>query len=302
MSNSLPIFGLENSVIINGEQKSGFLCYLIVSLQIILRLPGLKEYVELVHSKDQTNIFFDHLLKIFKATSVNVGEGKYNTYQLNSFTLFYYECIMPNIEFGIQQDAHECINSILNKLLNFKKCVVGSKIQFLKCMICGYVSKKNEPNTELIVNIPFGVQNVTLEQCIKSNFNSEHLKGDNCWNCPKCNKKVETLKSERLTIMPNILIVVLNRFKRTLRKDTTLINIPLDTLLLENKHYYQCIGIISHLGSTRNHGHYIAYCRINNEWYLMNDNNVFKWNPNKRIISDDAYILVYKLSPIISFN
>lgn len=361
-SKPFPLFGLENNVTLKIEsktiQKGGFLCYLLATLQIILRMPKIKDYLHLVSEKIvqatsipnpranlsiRSSMFFQQLAQLMHAIRNNETKG-YASYQINSFVLFFYS-YMPDFEFGEQQDAHECFNSILNDFMdefsfeiNSRFCIDTTNIikpiptnnQFaatamylnksfvrqlvggikkctLQCQTCGHTSEKAEQFTELLVNIPQPVPTtvVTLEDCIKSHFVIEHLQGDEKWNCPGCKQSVEALKSEEMVILPNVFIIGLKRFQAVGRnKDQSEIDIPLGNLDLSpfvNPNtldtMYECTGIISHLGGSRNYGHYVAYSRVNGEWYLMNDENVYKWNDKtskNRIISTDAYLLVYK--------
>lgn len=392
----LPLFGLENSVTvqIDGKplQRGGFLCFLLATLQVILRLPKMKDYLYLVSEKIiqarhipnphaklslRAGIFFQQIAQLMHAIRTNETQG-YNSYQIKSFILFFYS-YMPDFEFGEQQDAHECFNSILNDFMDdfsfeinnrfhidtstiikpfpvfpqnhmmaatatylnksfVRQLVGGIKKCTLNCQVCGHVSEKAEQFTELLVNIPHKteetvgqkkeINKIALEDCIKSHFVIEHLKGDEKWFCPECKTHVEALKSEEMVILPNVLIVGLKRFQtanqadfrepqnvqeavarfRARNKDQSEIDIPLNNLDLtpfinpDNVANpadvsYECVGIISHLGGNRNHGHYVAYSRVNGEWYLMNDEYVIKWldkTTNGRIVSTDAYLLVYK--------
>lgn len=390
----LPLFGFENNVTveIDGKQlqRGGFLCYLLATLQVILRLPKMKDYLYLVsdtiiQAKEIPNpqvklslragIFFQQLAQLLHAIRNNETKG-YNSYQLNSFIKFFYS-YMQDFEFGEQQDAHECFNSILNDFMDdfsfeinarfkidtsviirplpffpqghimaataaylnksfVRQLVGGIKKCTLDCQKCGHISEKAEQFTELLVNIPHEQQKtekketnkVTLEECIRSHFVIEHMKGDEKWYCPECKEKVEALKSEEMVVLPNVFIIGLKRFQtanqadfrepqnlqetvarfRARNKDQSEIDIPLNNLDLTPfvnptnvtntvDVSYECIGIISHLGGNRNHGHYVAYIRVNDEWYLMNDEYVFKWldkTSNGRIISSDAYLLVFK--------
>lgn len=395
----LPLFGLENNVTVQIEgqplQRGGFLCYLLATMQTILRLPKMKDYLYLVSEKIiqaqqipnpqaklslRAGIFFQQIAQLMHAIRTNETKG-YNSYQLNSFILFFYS-YMPDFEFGEQQDAHECFNSILNDFMDdfsfeintrfridttniikpfptfppehmmaatatylnksfVRQLVGGIKKCTLNCQVCGHVSQKAEQYTELLVNIPHAAKTeggdtvgqketnrATLEDCIKAHFVNEYLKGDEKWFCPQCKTHVEALKSEEMVILPNVFIIGLKRFQtanqadfrepqnvqeavnrfRARNKDQSEIDIPLNNLDLTPfvdptnvpgpaDVSYECIGIISHLGGNRNHGHYVAYSRVNGEWYLMNDEYVFKWQDkttNGRIISTDAYLLVYK--------
>ena len=53
---------------------------------------------------------------------------------------------------------------------------------------------------------------------------------------------------------------------------------------------YDCYAICNHIGKA-NYGHYYSYCKIKDNWYNFNDNNVSKIDDT--IINSNAYCLFY---------
>ena len=155
----------------------------------------------------------------------------------------------------------------------------------------------------------------TLEDCLDKYFQPEILDDDNRWHSPYCNKKVNAIKNIQLWELPNILIIHLKRFKKTMygnaEKMINKISFPLEGLNV-SKYYHKlskCDKNIYDLFAINNHtnfnkfgfngisfGHYYSYCKniTNNKWYQYNDDKVKEINLDE-LISPNAYILFYKL-------
>ena len=65
----------------------------------------------------------------------------------------------------------------------------------------------------------------------------------------------------------------------------------LHSLKLPDTNYELC-GVINHLGTTVNCGHYISFVKRDVTWYKCDDATV-QTIDDIPILSDDAYILVY---------
>lgn len=61
----------------------------------------------------------------------------------------------------------------------------------------------------------------------------------------------------------------------------------------KDKLLYDCYGVINHYGSMH-FGHYTAYGKNNNQWYLYDDSNVTKVDDPKSIVTEAAYVLFYE--------
>ena len=100
--------------------------------------------------------------------------------------------------------------------------------------------------------------------------------------------------------MPTYLCIILNRDKGNSYECN--VNFP-ETLDLSkyvcnnevNKIFYDLYAVISHLGTSSISGHFIAFCRhrINNKWYIYNDNIVSECE-EKDYLSGVPYILFYQ--------
>lgn len=207
-----------------------------------------------------------------------------------------------------------------------RKLLGGMRRNTLVCQTCNHQSISVEQFTELILNIPTKTEDkkaVNLEDCIQLGFVPERLTGAEMWYCPQCKKNVEAQKSEIMIHTPPTLVCVLKRFQtvnaaefneptdqfdllrrfRARNKDSTPISIPVNSLDISQHvdgaaagaHLYECVGIVSHLGTNRDFGHYVAYTKCLGDWYLFNDEKCHRFKIEAdRITTSDAYILVYR--------
>ena len=101
--------------------------------------------------------------------------------------------------------------------------------------------------------------------------------------CPKCNCTHINISQDKLLSLPNVLTIILNRGKGKQFVDKVdfdeIINIKKyvdDSFIDQDKFNYRLIGVSTHIGSSSNSGHYIAYCYKENEkkYYCFNDTYV----------------------------
>ena len=119
--------------------------------------------------------------------------------------------------------------------------------------------------------------------------------------CNVCNKKSNLSFSNSLYSGPNYLIIILNRGKGAsyecrvkFPKQLNLFNFITTKDLLP---YYELYAVICHLGPSSIDGPFVAYCknRIDNKWYLYNDDKVSICNNTQQYNDGMPYILFYKL-------
>ena len=112
---------------------------------------------------------------------------------------------------------------------------------------------------------------------------------------------------------PKLLLISLSRFRYDSRtqervKLNTRVTSPLFLKVSENR--YELLGIVFHLGSTPEHGHYTSMIRSDRhdsetEWFLTNDSTVSKLSDRNisNIVSGNfpkgnitPYVLLYQLT------
>jgi nucleoside-diphosphate-sugar epimerase len=155
------------------------------------------------------------------------------------------------------------------------------------CRECNYESSHNE--YDYFLQLPLVLNVTDLSELYRLYKSTELLNNDNSYKCEKCNRKVIARKRTTITKWPNNLIIVLKRFDNKLRKNNTLIDIP-----LEWRHGYKLKGGIIHSGDS-NGGHYIYFGEENNIWFEANDSHI-------RNINISSYYENIKRSYILLFQ
>ena len=143
--------------------------------------------------------------------------------------------------------------------------------------------------------------NITLNDCFLYNQKTELYIGDDKLFCSICKQLNEHDYSSKILSSPNVLIIILNRWKEN--KD----NIKLDftetldlTQFVELKKrpkiIYNLYGVIPYVEQNTAKAHYIGFCKspINNKWYKYNDANV---NP----VEDVQKEIINSIIPSILF-
>ena len=154
-------------------------------------------------------------------------------------------------------------------------------------------------------------KNIDLYDAFEADKREELLEGDNMIYCNKCQCLRNGKHQQQIYVLPNVLIIILNRGKDN--KDfNEQFDFPITleladkNLIIEqnsNQYYYLC-GIITHLGESGSGGHFIAYCRNgpNSDFYCYNDTAVtlakeedaIKTNISKKEYEKKTpYILLY---------
>ena len=162
------------------------------------------------------------------------------------------------------------------------------------------LSKNFDPVCYLNLPIPMNKANVNIYDCFDLFTTDEILDGDNKYQHPKTKELVEATKSIKFWKFPDILILSFKRFNNNRQKINTLIDFPVEDLVLdkylrgyEKNASFNLIGISNHTGGSGG-GHYYSYCLGENGfWYEFNDTNVNKKH-EKDIITSNAYVLFYK--------
>ena len=139
---------------------------------------------------------------------------------------------------------------------------------------------------------------------IKDCFNHYQLTTTmNDYYCNFCKNQVVCNCENKFSIMPIVLIIILNRGKGLQYK----VNISFENENLQLKNYveyckdesfYELIGVVTHYGDSSASGHFIARCKspIDGNWYLYNDQTVSKigYFDKTSFSQGNPYILFYK--------
>ena len=124
--------------------------------------------------------------------------------------------------------------------------------------------------------------------------------------CQKCKITGNSKYKENIYLMPNYLIIILNRGKGNIFN--CIVNIPeiFDSSNYEERNKnkkYDLIGIVSHFGESGMGGHFIAFCKHNKDqkWRCYNDSVVTECQ-NDYLNKGTPYILFYKYMDLQNNN
>ena len=193
----------------------------------------------------------------------------------------------------VQQDAQEFsklfINLLENSLANQSSSSVRTMVQrqfrgdyvyVTTCQKCLNESLRPTHFYELDLHI---TGNKTIGACLQDFTKVETMTGDEKYYCEKCCSKQEATRCCKLTELPPVLNLQLNRFQYDLqlgrkKKLNSAIQFPEE---LDMAQYYTgssptkyCLtGVLMHVGPDPNHGHYIAHIQDmeSGNWFKFSD-------------------------------
>ncbi len=220
--------------------------------------------------------------------------------------------IMPSLLKGMQNDAYECWvglvtaihdNSITNIVRETFFGKIHSKVQCKDCRCkVGRIEEISELQLE-ITDVSDLLSALTLFTV------PERLVGANKYSCMNCEKKTYAIKKLTIFKAPKYLTIVLKRFKHVSiggkyieQKDKRIIEYPLVldvTPFMNKRRQYKCKilyelhGVLVHMGSTTNNGHYISIIKNDNVWFHCSDTIIIPISENK-VLEQTAYMLFYK--------
>ncbi len=107
-----------------------------------------------------------------------------------------------------------------------------------------------------------------------SQFNDEETSGFFCDKCQYPQKESKEIRES-----PECLIVILDRFSESDRKDNESVEIA-TPFRFDSKSSYSLYGVICHSGMGLSSGHYFSYVKRSNTWYSCNDTYVSEVRPS----------------------
>lgn len=203
-----------------------------------------------------------------------------------------YKGIAKNIRDKLMIESLKHWNSYCSKngYSEIIKLFYGQFLSQTLCDNCKYSNNNFEPF--LPINIQINHQCNTLKEAFNLFTNVENIED---YKCDKCNNKNTTKKQLVIWKSPHILIIVLKRFLGY-EKFQQNIQFPLEMNLKDyvkgydnDNSNYILNSVIEHQGET-NFGHYVCYCKKNDEFYKFNDEHISKVNNLDNV---QAYILMY---------
>ncbi|KAM6895675.1 ubl carboxyl-terminal hydrolase 18 [Xenentodon cancila] len=208
-------------------------------------------------------------------------------------------CLDRNcIRLNVQHDADEVFLSILNfiqqqmddkdlalEIHNLYKISVET---YLQCLQCSSIQTQNT----YLLSLPLHIKNDdnSLEDCLKSFFEHQDLRGINCCFCKECKKKNPSRQGVKLCSLPHILCIHLKRFRNVrgfIQKLESRVTFPetfdlckilegaFSTTFSQSDCKYSLYAVVVHCGSAV-FGHYTAYVRdrVDKRWHYADDSCV----------------------------
>lgn len=191
----------------------------------------------------------------------------------------------------------------------------------IRCSNCKNNSEKIEPIYDMSIEITnnnksdflskasemFYEKETSLRESLDSFFSIEKLNKDNKYHCDNCKEMVEiTKKLSLLRPTPNVLIIQLKRFKTGQSMFSKIKKHVKFSEFLDIEKYcegedgttiYELSSVIVHHGSFGG-GHYVSYCKKNNDWFLCNDTSIYKVTL-ETVLNTQAYVLVYQKKQLL---
>lgn len=253
-------------------------------------------------------------------------------------TLYSKSCQLSGVEKFTQQDAHECLLSILNiihistsnkltsyhvgpidtkiheKLLNSKKSWLsdfkddysivnhlffGQYIQKLRCDTCSHTTYKYEPFID--IGLCLKDKFCTLYDLLDEYFKKQKVK----MVCEgDCKRTVSFSKRVKLIKLPKYIIINLKRFTNKLQKINTTVafSSELDmskySVALENSSLEYSLVSVINHTGTLDSGHYSTFNRTYDGEWVNVNDNFVTTLDPKEVCTNKAYVLMYELSPL----
>lgn len=185
-----------------------------------------------------------------------------------------------------------------------------------RCLCCETVTARDETFFDLSLDIE---QNSSITSCLKNFSSTETLNAEDKFFCDKCCSLQEAQKRMKIKKAPQILVIHLKRFKYIeqlgrYKKLSYRVVFPLELKLSstaeEGDAEYWLFGVVVHVGTGPNHGHYVSLVKSHNHWLFFDDDTVemidesavqtfFGSAQEYSSNTDHGYILFYeRVSPV----
>ena len=201
---------------------------------------------------------------------------------------------------SMQQDAHEFLNYLLNDLNdylstqaenvppNIKNTVIdqfqGVLSNRSKCLTCDTMTAGEEPFLDFPIEIKDD-ESIDIQEVLRHYHQREILNGSNKFYCNQCYGLQEAERLIGLKKLPTTLAINLKRFKYVEKQNANVklfnkISYPAklsveSTYDPDYKKEYELTGVVIHLGSSPQHGHYVSLCKSKVfGWLLFDDETV----------------------------
>ncbi|GAQ82475.1 Ubiquitin-specific protease [Klebsormidium nitens] len=185
-----------------------------------------------------------------------------------------------------------------------------------RCLCCETLTSRDETFFDLSLDIE---QNSSITSCLRNFSSTETLNAENKFFCDKCCSLQEAQKRMKIKAAPQILALHLKRFKyiEQLGRHKKLmyrVVFPLELRLCNTveggdgaEAEYSLFGVVVHVGSGPNHGHYVSLVKSHSHWLFFDDESVepidesmvqsfFGSTQEYSNNTDHGYILFYEMT------
>jgi len=309
-----------------GLDNLGNTCYLNSALQCLFSTKSISSYfvncfeAELLNWRNSDNLLTLQFAELMR----EVKSASHKSFSPRQF-LHKLQVSCPFFRGFLQQDSQEFLKILLDKLhettqysfkRDLKESIVSETFKFqvessVHCSKCGKASSKLEDYYEIPLMIPSKKQS-SKKRLLKKLFSSSELNLYDCllhfclpeelsdkYFCEFCQAKTKSQKETKVLTHPNVLVLFLKRFRynKVSSKISTPVQLPLELNLEEflkekTPCFYSLKSFVSHSGGVRG-GHYIAYCKVGENWFEFNDSKVNKISEEK-VLEKEAYIVFYE--------
>ena len=224
--------------------------------------------------------------------------------------------IIPTI--AMESDKKQMLNYFVKYFKGNYRSVISNLFYGLnytetKCLSCG-ISLYNYQTFNFLIFPLFEVLNYKMKLVnFQTNFNNT-VNLDDCFKynqiclplneyyCNACKQNTQGNYANFLSVLPNIIIIILNRgvglqYKVKIDFEENLDLKNYVDIFKENS-FYELIGVVTHYGESGASGHFMARCKspLDNFWYLYNDAIVEKigYFTKEKFLQGNPYILFYK--------
>ena len=245
----------------------------------------------------QANDTKDLILFILETIHNELNKTNQNANVINNFNNKDFNEVFNNFCIYFKNNYNSIISSLFYGMTN----------SMMTCCSCGVTTHNVQcfsilffPLEEVRKFKGYPQNLVNIIDCFDYNQKQDCMMGANQIYCNTCHQMANAFTQTQIIISPNILIINLNRGKGLIYD----IKISFEEYLEiknyiyfnESPHFYELIGVVTHLGTSDMGGHFISFCKNseNQKWYKFNDAIVTESSFQEVISFGVPYVLFYR--------